>query len=259
MKRALALIFLIFLPVAAYGQGVLGDLLSGELVNPKVGAWAWYELKDSSSGKAFVIRMAIIDEEKVGTKTGKWFELEVVPMIGYRSVYKMLLTGPAKDPANIRKMICREGLNQPQEIPVDVAGRPASAVQEPKRTLIGNEQVQTIGGSPVTAEHYELSTSVGKTDVWLNSEVRPMGIVKLKSAQGELTLRNYGIGGQDARSVIDEPPALGAQNDQMKVEVRVDKSAGSKGREQKDGRPKPDVTPKPAAGPKAPATKPAKR
>jgi hypothetical protein len=258
MARAFALISLILLSATAYGQGVLGDLLSGELVNPKVGAWAWYELKDSSSGKSFVIRMAIVDEEKVGTKTGHWFELEVVPMIGYRSVYKMLLTGPAKDPSNIQKMICREGLEQPQEIPVDAAQADPSSAKEPERKLIGTEQMKTSTGVAVQSEHYELATDGGKTDLWLNSDVRPMGLVKLKSAQGELMLRNYGIGGQDARSVIDEPPALGGQNDQMKVEVRVDKSGGAKGDGQKGEPAKPNAAPKPANAPK-PATEPAKR
>jgi hypothetical protein len=50
-----------------------------------------------------------------------------------------------------------------------------------------------------------------------------MGIVKMVSADGELLLRNYGEGGEDARSVIDDPPLAGGTepNKEPKIEVHV--------------------------------------
>jgi len=212
-------------PAVSQAQGVLGNLLSGDLVNPQVGAWAWYDLKDAATGKAFVVRMALVGEEKVGSQNGYWLEIEIVPLVGYRSVYKMLLTGPAKDPANIRRMLAREGTGEPQEIPLDAAAAEAAAPQsEPERKLVGAESIKTLDGKAVASEHYELSADDGKTDIWLNDQLPPMGLVKLKSPQGELSLRNSGSGGQDARSVIDEPPVLGAApGDAVKVDVKVDK------------------------------------
>jgi len=100
---------LAFLCAAAQGQGVISDVFSGSLVNPKVGAWAWYDINGGRTADGGVIRLgamrlAIVGEEKVRDKQGYWLEMEYVPSVGYPSVYKMLLTGPAKDPANVHKM-----------------------------------------------------------------------------------------------------------------------------------------------------------
>jgi hypothetical protein len=103
------LVALAFLCAAAEGQGVISDVFSGSLVNPKVGAWAWYDINGGLTADGGVIRLgamrlAIVGEEKVRDKQGYWLEMEYVPSVGYPSVYKMLLTGPAKDPANVHKM-----------------------------------------------------------------------------------------------------------------------------------------------------------
>lgn len=249
MRRILiaTVILAIAWPVSGRAQGVLGDLLSGDLVNPQVGAWAWYDLKDAATGKAFVVRMAIVGEEKVGAQTGYWFEIEIVPLVGYRSVYKMLLTGPAKDPANIRRMLAREGTGEPQEIPIDPVPADASpAPPESERKLMGKESITIAEDKAVDAEHYELSAKEGKTDIWLNDQLPPMGLVKLKSPQGELTLRNNGTGGQDARSVIDEPAVLGGPGDDVKVDVKVDKQPKRDADKPKNDDKKSVMKPKPA-------------
>lgn len=204
-----------------FAQGVMSDVLTGKLVNPEKGAWAWYDLSDTASDQKLVMRLAIVDEERVGLKKGYWLELEVVPMLGYRSVFKMLVTGPASDPRNLHKVLVREGLGSVQEMPVAKDEAKGESPPEAERTLVGKEELALRDGSKIDCEHYELAEGGDKVEVWLNDKVRPMGIVRMSSSAGDLTLRNYGLGGQDARSVINDPlPAgLGGQGEEMKVEV----------------------------------------
>jgi hypothetical protein len=247
---------------AAQGQGVISDVFSGSLVNPKVGAWAWYDINGGLTADGGVIRLgamrlAIVGEEKVRDKQGYWLEMEYVPSVGYPSVYKMLLTGPAKDAANVHKMFRRDGLEKKQEVSLKSdsndekekvkpsegkkdAGAAAVSpepVREPERKLAGEEDVATAVGK-VHAQHYEVADRGSKIDVWLNESVCPMGIVQMKSEDGSLLLRNYGSGGPDARSVIDEPPPTAGKDAKggVKVDVRVEKE------------PKRTTPPKPSTG-----------
>ncbi len=202
----------------------MSDILSGNLVAPEEGVWAWYDLTDGASGGQFVMRLAIVKTEQVRRKTGYWLELEVVPMVGFKSIYKMLLTGPASDSANIHKVLQRSGADPVEEVPVPEkpAGEAAPA-KEPERKLLGVETVETLGG-PVEAEHYEVRGAEGAFEVWLSDKVPPMGVVRMKSADGDLKLRSFGKGGSDARSVIDDP--IAPESDKLsfepKVEVRVE-------------------------------------
>jgi hypothetical protein len=253
---------LAFLCAAAQGQGVISDVFSGSLVNPKVGAWAWYDVNGGLTADGGVIRLgamrlAIVGEEKVRDKQGYWLEMEYVPSVGYSSVYRMLLTGPAKDPANVHKMFRREGLEKKQEVSLksenndekekakpsegkkddNAAATAPEPAKEPERKLAGEEDIATAGGE-VHAQHYEVADDNGKIDVWLNESVCPMGIVQMKSEDGNLLLRNYGSGGPDARSVIDEPPPTAGKDAEggAKVDVRVEKE------------PKRTTPPKPSKG-----------
>jgi hypothetical protein len=247
---------------AAQGQVVISDVFSGNLVNPKVGAWTWYDINGGLTADGGVIRLgamrlAIVGEEKIRDKQGYWLEMEYVPGVGYPSVYKMLLTGPAKDPANVHKMFRREGLEKKQEVspkpdgndqkdeakPSEekkddgAAATPPEPAKDPERKLAGEEDIATAGGK-VHAQHYEVADDNGKIDVWLNESVCPMGIVQMKSEDGSLLLRNYGSGGPDARSVIDEPPPTAGKDAAggVKVDVRVEKE------------PKQTALPKPSKG-----------
>ena len=234
MRRAAATVVVIVLVAGAgHAPGVIGVVLAGKQVKPKVGAWAWYDVKDAATGQAFVLRLAIVGEKEVLRKQGYWLEVEVVPLVGYRSVYKMLLTGPADDPVNVHQFLQREGRDEVVEVALekpsekDAAGEAPNEeteAKEPKRTLLGCEDVKTEGGV-VPADRYELLDGERQVEIWLNEDVRPMGLVRLKSATGQLMLRHYGVGGQDARSVIHDPPVPGVEQPEagVKVEVRVDR------------------------------------
>ncbi|MDQ1256848.1 MAG: hypothetical protein QG656_1448 [Candidatus Hydrogenedentes bacterium] len=203
-------------------DSVVADVISGKLVKPKVGLWAWYDLTDTAANERYVLRQAIVGEEKVDRRTGYWLEIQVIPQLGYQSIYKMLVTGPASDPKHVHKMVVREGVEAARVIELPKADDKAESPPAPERASLGKETVQTLGGG-VEAEHLQL-TSGGKTsDVWVNDIVRPMGIVKMVSADGELMLRSYGEGGDDARSVIDDPPLAGGAEPvkEPKIEVHV--------------------------------------
>lgn len=205
MKRNILLLFaLVFLLPKAYPQGLVGDLLAGKLVDPKTGQWAWYNLVDATGGKKYVIRQAIVGEEKVNRKPGYWVEFEVIPEVGFKMVYKMLLTGPASDPKNIHRVIEKSGVDPAREVAVDTAA-PATSVPESKRRSIGQEEVVTING-PVRAEHYEVTQGDQLISVWINEKINPTGIVRMQSRDGEMILRNHGEGGENAKSIITETP-----------------------------------------------------
>ena len=219
----------------ARGQRAIGDIMAGKLVKPEVGVWAWYDLSDYTENRSYLVRHAIVAKEKVKRKTGYWTELEVVPKVGFKSVYKMLLTGPASKPGNVHRALVREGDGPIEEValPSEETAK-EKAPKEPERKLVGEEEVDTVGGK-VPAKHFEVMAADGKVDLWINEKVRPMGIVRMKSAGGELLLRNYGIGGHDARSVIDGAPesGVGEDGDGFQFEVRVESESG-KAQSEKD-------------------------
>lgn len=229
----------------AWGQGALQDVLAGKLVQPKVGVWAWYDLTDTTANQSYMVRLAVVGEEKVGAKTGHWLEIELVPRIGFRSIYKMLLTGPANDQANVHKIVQREGTGPVQEVDFnkerrekrkkegknessgdDAVSAESATPKEPERTLVGEEDVSVASG-PLRTQHFACVEDGKKTDLWLSEKVPPMGLVQMKSPDGELLLRSYGEGGRDGKSAINAPVVPGKEDDDLgiKVDVKVDKSS----------------------------------
>lgn len=185
----------------ASAQSVVNDLLGGKLIEPRVGQWAWYDLTDAASGKRYVVRQAVVGEEKVGRKSGYWVEFEVVPEVGYSLFYKALVTGPTSDPDNIHRLIAKTGPDEPKEAEIDRDAKETRS-PEPKRRSLGAEDVAT-GSGVLRAERLEVTQGERKFDVWVNDEVRPTGVVKLATPDGEMLLRSHGMGGEFAKSIID--------------------------------------------------------
>ena len=44
-------------------------------------------------------------------------------------------------------------------------------------------------------------------DIWVNEDIRPTGIVRMVTPDGEMTLRSHGTGGEYAESAIDKASA----------------------------------------------------
>lgn len=189
----------------AAAQGIMSDLMSGKLINPQVGAYAWYNLKDQTTGQEYFLRQAIVGTEKVKRKDAYWLETELVPRVGFSSVYKMLLTGPASDPDNVHRLLVREGNGAVQEIGLEEGGDWKEDGDIP-REAAGVETISIPGGD-IQAEHYIVKDGEPATEIWISETVPPMGLVKMKNAEGELSLQRFGVGGKDGESAL---PTSGA-------------------------------------------------
>ncbi|MFA7693549.1 MAG: hypothetical protein WCX86_11695 [Candidatus Hydrogenedentales bacterium] len=203
-RFSLLLTVTLLLSWTASAQGVLSDILSGSLIKPEVGVYAWYEVKDTESGKTLFLRQAIVGEKEVKGKTGYYLETEVLPEIGFPIIYKMLLTGPASSPANVHEIMVREGGGAPESLPLNILEGMEEPAADGTRTSNGMEQLATPAGD-LEAEHFVVESGGETTNVWVNEEIRPTGIVKMISPDGELLLTSYGIGGKDAESALERP------------------------------------------------------
>lgn len=198
------MLLLVLLGTRTHAQGGVGDLLGGKLVNPKVGQWAMYKLIDAKENKKYFIRQAIVDKEKVGRKTGYWVELEVIPELGYRTILKMLLVGPASEAGSIKRIIQKDGNSMAVSLPV--FDQPKEATKGGTRKSLGKEDVITPKGV-LKSERIMITSEDGSVvDLWLNDKVRPTGVVRARASGGELILQDYGSGGKSGRTAIVENP-----------------------------------------------------
>lgn len=214
---AAALLFVVCGP--SWGQGVVGDLLGGKLIDPDEGQWIWYSLSDNRGESRYAIRQAIVGEERVDGDKGYWVEFEVVPEIGFKSIYKVLLTGPARDPENIHRIIVKQGMDPARVVPVD-KGAEGKQDLEGRRESLGMDTVAT-GDGPIRAEHLRVKQENRTIELWVNDDIRPTGIVKLKTPDGQMVLSRYGSGGEYGESVLDETPIEGFAPPKPDVEVRT--------------------------------------
>jgi len=225
VQRILLMFFAVVLTAGgARGQSIVSDVISGKLVKPEVGVYAWYELTDKVSSKKYFVRQAVVGKERVKLKSGFWVETEIMPQVGYPAIYKMLLTGPASDPGNVHKILLKEGPGPAQVVPVPPEEEKGKKKEAISRKLLGKEKLKTPQGE-IEAEHVEIVVKQDKddpgvrTEVWLNEDVRPMGIVRMVSEEGELNLQRYGKGGPDSESVFDNPNARLAPRTEVRVEA----------------------------------------
>ncbi len=202
MKKLLVIVLALLgvLPEGASAQGMMSDLLMGKLINPQVGAYAWYTLKDQATGQEYFLRQAIVGTEKVKRKDAWWLETELVPKVGFSSVYKMLLTGPAGEPENVKRLFVREGNGAVQEISMENGGNWEDDKDIPRESA-GIETI-TLPSGDIQAEHYIVKDGEPPTEIWISEQVSPMGLVKMKNSEGELNLQRFGNGGKDGQSAI---------------------------------------------------------
>jgi len=204
--RGALLAALLFAP-AARAQDAVADVLSGRLVKPEAGVWAWYEIDDAETGEKIMLRQAITSEERVRRKTGYWVETRIRPEVGIPVTYLMLLTGPATDPDNVHALYY-----QVRDEPPIVGDVDALEPSEPAANLEEVEPVDVVSmptpQGNVTCKHYRLPDG---TEAWISDEVPPLGIVRLKSDKGSMLLQRYGKGGPEAEPTL-EPPTDGGDD-----------------------------------------------
>ena len=224
-------ILFIVLVGTASAEDMMTDVFSGKLLNPEVGVYAWYNLKDFQSDRTFFLRQAIVAKEKVDGVEGYWLEIQLVPKVGFPTTQKMLLTGPASDPKNIHKIVLQEGREPPHTREVPPSDAAETDEDDAKRESKGIEKIVVPQGS-LRAEHFVISRGEDTMDLWVNEAVRPLGIVRMTSQHGELSLSRYGQGGKDGRSVIADQPvgalisgeAVSSPDDVVVVEDTTKKS-----------------------------------
>lgn len=198
-------------------QGVLSEVMSGALINPEVGVYAWYTLKDIATDTRLFMRQAIVGKKEVEGKTGYYLETEIIPEIGFSIIYKLLLTGPATVPGNVHEIIVKEGVSPVETLPVTLLSSEETKSADSQRESLGMETVKMESGE-IQAEHFRITEGDHITDVWINDDIRPMGIVKMVSPEGELLLNRNGKGGVDAESALNRLPQ---QEEGADVKVRV--------------------------------------
>lgn len=198
-------------------QGVLSDIMSGKLTNPEVGVFAWYELTDAATEQRLFMRQAIVGSKRVSGTTGYYLETEVMPEIGFPIIYKLLLTGPATDPGNVHEIVVKDGIQPVETLPTDLLEISSEDGPQEQRESLGMVTLSTPAGD-IESEHFVIIKGDNRTELWVNDAVRPMGIVKMVSDDGELILSRYGTGGPDAESALERQPHMPAPDD---VKVRI--------------------------------------
>ena len=222
MLRFLAILTLAALcPAEAGPQGILSDVLAGKLVKPEVGQWAWYSLRDTQANRKYLLRQAIVGQEKVKRKTGIWVEVELIPDVCFPTIYKMLLTGPASDSKNIHRILLKTGGQPLVELPVEKGTLVDRKKEKTKRVSAGQVELETPAGI-IETEHVIVTSASETIELWLNDKIRPMGIVRMRTSAGELMLQAYGTDGPEGESKLGleaETPAGAAARRRPKVEV----------------------------------------
>jgi len=208
-------------------QGILSDLMSGKLIAPRVGVYAWYTLTDRATGKKFFLRQAVVGDEKVKRKDGYWLETELVPEVGFPSIYKMLLTGPASNPENVHRLLVREGNGAIQE--VDVTAVEKAETRSEPREAVGVETL-TLPAGEIEAEHYVVEEEGTKTELWISETIPPMGLVKMVNGEGELVLQRFGEGGKDGQSALPDVVSQGGDVTGMDGAPAGGEAAGAGGK-----------------------------
>jgi hypothetical protein len=207
--------------LAASGQGAVSEILAGKLIDPEVGQWALYDLYDEHGRVVVGLRQAIVGEQKVGRETGYWVELELAPKQGLRTIYRLLLTGPADKPKNVHEVWVKSELDDPEQIPLDDVRLDALAgAKKPKRKRVGKETVETERG-PIEAMHYIYKMDDGDISVWHNEDALPTGLVKFETANGKVMLRTYGAGGRLGASTMFPPEDVKAEGPMEPGPIRI--------------------------------------
>ncbi|MGC8847020.1 MAG: hypothetical protein ACP5QY_14360, partial [Candidatus Hydrogenedens sp.] len=162
---------------------------------------------------------ALTGIEKIDENTSAlWLESEIIPMEGFPSVYRFLISYDNNGKEKIHKIVVREGANPPQNI--DVETMSGNTDTPSKKNLIGEEDIEFKNGK-IKAKHYRISEDNTTKEIWLNDEVKPLGIVKLSTTEGEMVLMKYGKGGDESRSAIDLPLKKDNQSNLPKPHVDV--------------------------------------
>ena len=188
----------------SFCQSLTDELLGGALIEPKAGQWVRYDVVDAKSGEHLLVRQAIVGKERVKRKQSWWLEIDIHSGDGSYSVVKMLLTGPANNPRNVVRIFRKQGIHPPEELPVEsIEADDEKEPGESKRKSLGLETLLLSDKTAIRAEHWRIMRGEKEVHLWSSNSVRPSGIVRLETADGVMMLRDFGVGGELGKSIMD--------------------------------------------------------
>ncbi|HEV2751154.1 MAG TPA: hypothetical protein VGV12_11585 [Gemmatimonadales bacterium] len=174
----------------------------------QVGQWASFDATASTGGGK--LRLAVVGSERSGDSTFYWFEVNAAGKDPSRSgIVQILAPNLASGATSPRALIVKWGGQPAVKVSGQMAGMMAQkegqgssafdwAAQCTSAHVVGWESV-TVPAGTFRALHV---TANDGTEVWGSREV-PLGMVKLRSKKGDLTLSARGT---DAKSSITEKP-----------------------------------------------------
>jgi len=185
----------------ALSQDILSNLLDILPLEFEIGCWSIYEVKDFSTKTTVLLREAITGEEMLNNQKCYWLEAEVIPTIGFPSIYRFLIQPEKNGKHKILKIVVREGANLPETY-LSESVQSQEEKSNARKKFIKEEEIEYKSGK-IKAKHYTIKTEEKEVEVWTTSEIKPLGLVKLRSKDGEVTLIRYGKGGEEAKSNLE--------------------------------------------------------
>jgi hypothetical protein len=176
-------------PAVAVGQGgglPGGTPLTVDFKRAAVGSWAEYVVTVGTGDAVTTmkVRWAFLARDA----TGNTLELTMdgagaaSARVGGKVITLMVL---APDPVGmgkpIRRLVVQLGERAPVEIPLGLDGLPGQKFQNPDHKKLVAKQALTVAAGAFTTGHYRDVLPDSTVDSWLNSEVGPLGVVKIVS------------------------------------------------------------------------------
>jgi hypothetical protein len=160
---------------AQMGMNIFKKPNIADIFKPVVGSGSEYALLDTN-GKSSTFEMAVVGKDTVDGREAYWLEFgHDAGQPGAKTYVKMLVT---KDDFQFHRMIMQmPGSSQAMEMPINPSMQARQRMQEEmeKWHSVGTESV-TVPAGTFSCEHWTKDT--GKGDVWVNSKVSPISMVK---------------------------------------------------------------------------------
>lgn len=177
-------------PLALAQSGMNSPKLPG-LFQPVVGAGTVYEMTSTDAPKSRMT-YAIVGKEDYEGKEAWWLELRFDLGDEGEMVMKQLAHIPPEGLPEATRMIMQTGDSPPMELPSEmVASIGSQARAEAGKAGLGEKigtETITVPAGTFRCDHYRQTNGDWTGDVWVSRDVRPNGMVKMESPEGNMTL-----------------------------------------------------------------------
>ncbi len=213
LSLAVAVVFFLISTQLSRAQIPGMPKLYGEFKMPEVGAYVTYRVINIKNKAERITKLSIVGKEK--SDKGEdlcWYEVEETdPKTGYVAIMKMLISGNPQEIGTIHRMIVKSAKEPASELPqvfiqmINQTPDQETKAQKPKIKNLGSEKVK-IKGKTLECTHLQyISSDKTTAEVWTNTKVPLLGMVKSTTPEITMELLNYGT---DAVSAIKEKPEV---------------------------------------------------